>query len=216
MWRENSRKACSAKLSGALFLVAIPWLLAGCAGVGVVATSDPHVKLSEAYYLYTYQGRALIAERLIWEAMEIFRERQDFHGLGHAHREYADLLLSSSIARWEKVFREDGFRDSTVTFENRFEKAKEYYARALETYRRAEPSLKTDETYDALTNLYYNMSWTSFQLGETEEACGFIEKSLDAYAMNIAQNPEAEPHIPPGYDSFESLILESPMNKPCS
>lgn len=200
----------------AFFLAAVPWLLASCAGVGVMETSDPMEKLNDAHYLYTYEYRALIAERLIREAMDIFRERQDFHGLGHAHREYADLLTSPSMGRWEKVFREDGFRDATVTYDNRFEKAQEYYARAMDFYRRAEPSLKADEVYDALTNLYYNMSWASFQLGETEEACEFVEKSLDAYAMNIAQNPDAKSHVPPEHDSYESLVLDSPMNKPCS
>ena len=215
MQQKNSRRMHSVKSPRALFLVVIPWLLVGCAGIGVVETSDPMEKLNDAHYLYTYQYRALIAERLIWEAMEIFREKQDFHGLGHAHREYADLLTSASMGRWEKVLREDGFRDPTVTYDNRLQKAKEYYARAMELYRRAEPSLVADKTYDGLTNLYYNMSWASFQIGETEEACGFVEKSLDAYAQNIAQNPDAKPHIPPGYDSFESLVLESPMNKPC-
>ena len=173
-------------------------------------------KLNDAHHLYTFEYRALIAERLIWEAMDIFRERQDFHGLGHAHREYADLLTSPSMGRWEKVFREDGFRDATVTYDNRPEKAKEYYARAMDLYRRAEPSLVEDKVYDALTNLYYNMAYASFQLSEIEESCTYVKKSLDAYAQNIVQNPDAKPHVPPGYDSFQSLVLESPMNKPCS
>ena len=203
------------KGSRAFFFVAIPWLLAGCAGVGVVATSDPYVKLNDAHYLYAQQDRALIAQRLIWEAMEIFRERQDFHGLGHAHRQYADLLLSRSVVSWEKVFREDGFRDKTVTYGTRVEKAREYHARAMDFYRRAEPSLKADEAYDWLSNLYFNMALVSFQLGEAEASCEFAGKSLEAYAKNIAQNPDAKPHIPPEYDSFEHYVRENIMNRAC-
>ena len=204
------------KGSRAFFFVAIPWLLAGCEGIGVMETSDPLVKLNDAIYLYAQERRALIAERLIWEAMAIYQERQDFHGLGHAHREYADLLLSPSVVRWEKVFREDGFRDATVTYDNRIEKAQEYYARAMDFYRRAEPSHKADEVYDALTNLYYNMAYASFQLGEIEATCVFVEKTLDAYAQNIAQNPDPGPNIPSGYDSFEDMIRLSPEGRVCA
>ena len=203
------------KLSRTLFLVAIPWLLAGCAGVGVMATSDPVVKLNDANYLYTQKNRPLIAERLIWEAMEIFREKQDFHWLGNAHREYADLLLSPSVVRWRTAYSKYGFRDRTITFEGRFEKAKEYYSQARRFYWRAEPSLKADEIYDALTNLYYNMAYVSFQLDEMELSCGFLKKTLDAYANNIAKNPDAEPNFPPEYDSFESMIQDS-MGRTCS
>ena len=204
------------KLSRAFILVTISWLLAGCVGVGVIATSDPIAKIHDANYLYTRQNRPLIAERLIWEAMEILRERQDFHWLGNAHREYADLLLSSSVVRWRTAYSKYGFRDRTVTFAGRFEKAKEYYSRARKLYWRAEPSLKTNQVYDSLVNLYYNMAYVSFRLGDTEVTCRFLEKAVDAYAEGITQDSDTKPYIPPEYDSLEDLIQDTPMGQACA
>jgi len=82
------------KITILVFVVA---LLTACAGVGVVATSDPLTKFNDAEHLFMKQGRPLIAERLIHEAMAIYKERGDNRGLGHAHREYADLLLSIQL-----------------------------------------------------------------------------------------------------------------------
>ena len=48
-------------------------LLAGCAGVGIVSTSDPLTKLNDAEYLFMRQDRPYPAERLIQEAISIYR-----------------------------------------------------------------------------------------------------------------------------------------------
>ena len=68
--------------------------LSGCAGVGVVSTSDPRTKLSDARYLYSHEGRPLIAERLIQEAIGIFQQTGDDVGLGEAYFDYAYFFLS--------------------------------------------------------------------------------------------------------------------------
>ena len=104
----------------------------GCAGVGVVASSDPAVKLRDAEVLYSEEQRPLIAERLIREAIHIYEEHGDSLGLGHAYRSYGKLLLSSSIIQWSQFYREHGFQDKSVTFDNRREKAKDYFAKSLE------------------------------------------------------------------------------------
>ena len=49
--------------------------------MGVVATSDPHVKLNDAENLFITQNRPLPAERLFREAMAIYQDRDDPHGL---------------------------------------------------------------------------------------------------------------------------------------
>lgn len=143
----------------AAFLLVV-FLSAGCAGVGVVATTDPLTKLNDAEDLFVRLDRPLIAERLIKEAMTIYQEQDNFHGLGNAHREYADLLLSTSVSKkWAKFYRENGFQDKTVTFENRAAKALEYYAKALEYYARASDQLRNANRYDSLTNVYFNMAY---------------------------------------------------------
>ncbi|MDX1253549.1 MAG: hypothetical protein IDH49_15115 [Gammaproteobacteria bacterium] len=173
--------------------------LVGCAGVGVVASSDPLTKLNDAEYLFTRQDRPLIAERLIREAIVIYQEKDDPHGLGNAHREYADLLLSPSITgKWEKFYRENGFQDRSVTFENRRDKASEYYLKALEYYARAESKLREENRFDSLTNVYFNMGWSSYRLDDRTKSCAFYDKALEAYTENIKRNPEAKPYSPTG------------------
>lgn len=173
-------------------------VLVSCAGVGIIATSDPLAKLNDAEDLFDRQDRPLPAERLIREAMTIYQERGDPHGLGHAYREYGDFLRSPSIAKWEMVFRRDGFRDPSVTFENRLAKASEYYAKALDYYLRAEEQLRGSEKYDSLSNVYVNMAWSYFMLSDRVRACDFLDKSLEAYSENIRRNPSAKPYSSSG------------------
>ena len=178
----------------------------GCAGVGVFETSDPLTKLNDAAHLYKYQNRPLIAERLIMEAMDIYKTNDDQHGLGHAHRNYAEFLLSKSVVVSQNFYKENNFRGAGVTYENRIEKADEYYKLAMSHYILAEPRLNAKKTYDALTNLYYNMAWTSYRLKDIKPACLYFDKTAQAYINNIKNIPDAKPNIPAGYDSFQELI----------
>ena len=184
------------RLSAVFFVLP---LLASCAGVGVIASSDPLTKLNDAEYLFMHEDRPLIAERLIREAMVIYQEQDDPHGLGNAHREYADLLLSPSVTgKWQKFYRENGFQDKSVTFENRKEKASEYYSKALEYYARAESKLREANQFDALTNVYFNMGWSAYRLDDRTKSCAFYDKALEAYNENIKRHPEAKPYSPTG------------------
>lgn len=172
----------------------VVFLFAGCAGVGVVATSDPQTKLNDAEDLFLRQDRPLIAERLIREAMAIYQEQGDFHGLGNANREYADLLLSPSISgKWNTYYRENGFQDKTVTYDNRTAKASEYYAKAVDSYVRAVDQLRSTNRYDALTNVYFNMAYSYYRLNDRVQACHFYDETLGAYNENIRRNPSATP-----------------------
>jgi tetratricopeptide (TPR) repeat protein len=169
------------------------FLFAGCAGFGIAASDDPLTKLNDAQELFMRQGRPLPAERLIREAIDLYQERDDPHGLGNAHREYGDLLRSPSIAKWEKVYRESGFRDRSVTFDNRLAKASEYYSKAIEYYQRAEKQHMEARRFDALTNVYFNMAWSYQMLDDRKRSCLYYDKALDAYGENITQNPGAKP-----------------------
>jgi tetratricopeptide (TPR) repeat protein len=168
-------------------------LLSACAGVGIAASSDPLTKLNDAEVLFSSKDRPLPAERLIQEAMAIYQERDDFHGLGNAHREYGDLLKSRAVANWEKIYRRDGFVDRSITFDSRLTKASEHYSTALEYYHRAESRELAAGKYDALTNLYYNMAWSHLALGAQDEACADFDRTVQAYSENMRRNPNAHP-----------------------
>jgi tetratricopeptide (TPR) repeat protein len=176
-------------------LLAAAFLLSGCAGVGIVSTSDPAVKLDDAEVLFQKKNRPLPAEELIQEALVIYQERDDPHGLGSAHREYGDLLRSPAVVSWEPAYRKSGgFLDRSITFDNRLAKASEQYSMALENYRRAEQQELAASKYDALTNVYYNMAWSNLALGARDEACTDFDRSLQAYNENMHRNPTAHPY----------------------
>jgi len=196
------------------FVLTLSQMIVGCAGVGVVETKNPLRKLNDAEYLYMKQDRPLIAERLIREATAIYQERNDAHGLANAHREYADLLRSLSGSKWEKYYRENGFQDKTVTFDNRTEKASEYYRKALDFYKRAEQKHLNAAKYDALTNVYFNMAWLYRMLGVHEQSCAFYDRTVDAYNENIKRNPEARPNAG-GRASVPDLVTAEKVRAGC-
>lgn len=147
------------------------YVLSACAGVGIVATADPLRKLNDAEYLFARENRPLPAERLIREAISIYEERDDPHGLANANREYGDLPKSPAVLSWEAVYVRDGFLDKSITFANRLAKASEHYTIALKYYRLAEQRELAAGQYDALTNLYFNMAWSNLALGARDEGC---------------------------------------------
>jgi tetratricopeptide (TPR) repeat protein len=169
-------------------------LLSGCAGVGIVATSDPTGKLNGAEYLFAVKNRPVPAEELIQQAIVIFQERNDSQGLGNANREYGDLLRSQAVVNWESAYLRSGFRERSITYGNRLEKATEYYAKALEYYGIAEKEALAADKYDALTNVYFNMGLSNLALGVTAEACTDFNRTLEAYSENMQRNPDAHPH----------------------
>lgn len=181
-------------------------LLSSCAGVGIVATSDPGTKLSDAEELFKRQERPLPAERLIREAITIYQDRDDPRGQGMAYSMYGDLLRSYAVAKWEKVYRRDGFQDKFVTFDNRMTKATEFYKTAITYYERAAHQFRESGKYDALTNVYFNMGHTYSELDEREKACDSYDHTVEAYKANLGHNPSAKPYVPPGAGSVLDSI----------
>ncbi len=165
----------------------------GCAGIGVVDSPDPLVKLNDAACLFEKENRPVPAQTLIIEATEIYQKRNDSHGLGNASREYGDFLRSAAVFNWRAAYSRGGFADPSITYDNRLEKASEYYEKALAYYRLAETQELAAGKYGALTNVYYNMAVSHLALGAQEEACVDYDRALQAYNDNMQRNPTAHP-----------------------
>ena len=60
---------------GAALVLTASIALAGCAGVGIVETSDPYAKLAQAGHLLNDSGRVMQARRQLDEAIGIFEIR---------------------------------------------------------------------------------------------------------------------------------------------
>ena len=174
-------------------------LLFGCAGTAVEPNGDPLTKLNDAELLFRQQDQPVLAEKLIRQAIDLYAERRDAHGLGNAYREYADFLRSDSLSgKWEAYYREHGFQDRTVTYANRMAKSSEYYTRALGYYARAETQLREAKKFGPLTNVYFNMAMSYHQLQQDKKACEYFDRTIDAYKENLRLNPAANPYSPTG------------------
>jgi hypothetical protein len=123
---------------------------------------------------------AMPAGRLIAEAIAIYRERYDPHGLGYAYGLYEELLQSNAIDRGAVSFMRNGFRDKSITLSNRFDKSAEYTRMAVVQYE--------------LTNAHLHLAWLHQRLMQKYAACANFQKALDTYGLNVQRNPQAKPH----------------------
>ncbi len=174
--------------------------LVGCAGVGVVATSDPRVKLSDADLLFDRQDRPLIAERLIHEAIEICQTNSDQECLAEAYRTYGFFFRSPSLAgHWSKIYKERGFRDKSATFETRYIKSIEYFKKARDIYSRL-------QKFDHLTNVDLNIGFTYELMEERALACRAFDESVANYRENLRRNPDAKVSLPKGFATYDEFL----------
>jgi tetratricopeptide (TPR) repeat protein len=190
----------------ALVTLVTIYCLSGCAGVGVFTTSDPRAKLSDAQYLFDHEGRPLIAERLIREAIDIFEKNGDDVGLGETYYTYGWFFVSPSIDKWEKVYRESGFLDKTATFDSRFSKADESFAKAADYFSKARGSLLQSSKYDMLANADRLRGIVYMRLKKRENACSAFDESLESYRLYVKTTQDAKLSLPKGYATYDDFI----------
>jgi len=185
----------------ALFLFSELINLFGCAAMGVVETSNPEIKLQDARYLFSKYDRPFPAERLIREAIEIYKEKNDQIGLANAYNMYGWFFQSPSIGGWASVnYKKHGFLDKSADFNSRYEKSIEYFekARIIQIEKSA---------FDGLTNTYLGMGHTYGIMNSMTAACGAYESSLESYYRNIQVNPDAQVNVQDGYENPVDFIV---------
>lgn len=175
-------------------------ILQGCAAAFVPVTSDPMEKIEWAEELYYNQSRPLPAERLLIEAIEICTKSNDSLCLGYAYLSYANFFSSSSVEKWEKTYRENGFWNKNATYENRHSLSRDYFKKAISKF-------KETKKYDALTNTYLRLgsNYHYFTTAQ-EKKCAAFDKSVEYNLMNIKTNPAADVYLPNGYSSYKEYI----------
>lgn len=187
------------------FIAVIVIVISGCAAMGVPLTSNPQTKIKYAYSLMHEQNRPLPAEPLIWEAIDIYKKRKDNYGLAHAYRAYGYFLISKAVKNWG--YRE--FEDKTVTFDNRYDKAIEYWNKALELF-------GAENNYDAISNIYFEIGRVYyFNYYNKDKACDYFSKSLEAHKRFVKDNPSQKIILPEGVNSFEEYIQKAKEEIKC-
>lgn len=175
------------------------FLLSGCAAMLVPETSNPAEKLAWAKELIDKQNRPLPAEKLIVESIDIYKMRQDESGLAQAYRMYGLFYKSGVLIQWQKHFREYGFIDKSATYENRLNKAIEYFDKSREL-------LQKNGDVSSITNIYLQMAFTYQLMGNKDAACDAYDLSLKSEQAISKSNPELVTVIPKEFKSFEHGI----------
>lgn len=168
--------------------------LSGCLAFGVPYTSDPNKKLAYAAQLIN-EDRPLPAERLIVEALETFKANGDKNGIAEAYRLYGLVLLIQRYVFYQRF----GFRDKTVTFDNRYAKSIEYFENAKDFYIEHKDNAK-------LRIIYLNMAFTYKLMNNRKAACAAFDQSLESYRESLKDDPNTKVNLPTIYKDFPEFV----------
>lgn len=162
----------------------------GCAGVGIVSSSDPYVKLAQADYLLNHEGRVMQARRQLDEAIPIFQQKGDRAGLVKAYRLYGILARVGGTKN-----------DPVVLWLNR-----------NEPIHPIAEELDNSDTYLNMalplaqeTNQLYLVANIEFLLGNNEVlrgkpllACPYYDKAIADFVAAKKANPDTKVEVMPG------------------
>lgn len=203
------------RMSFHLLAIASTFLTA-CSGIGVPAVQDPIDKLNQAEALVQEQGRPLMAEMLIQEAVDMCTASGDERCLGHARRGYAELLHSDIVAgKLAPYYQKRGFIDKTSTWATRNDDARRYYNMALDHYARAIDQERAAGRPDLLLNVYFNIGNVQAQLRNTAAACAAYQQALQAYDEALARKPDQKPHSGSPTKTVADLVHEQQSSLGC-
>lgn len=178
-------------------------LLASCAGVGMVYSSDPYQKLENATVLYKQQNRPLAANRLIKEVIDTCEQSKDQKCLANAWVTYGYLLRSESAAQWENEHGKGAFPA------DRYDQSAAYFGKAATT-------LIELQAYGNAANAYLDQAISYEMAKRTTEACTSYLNFNKNYDLFIAQKPDAKSYAPPGYTNYEEMIKSERKRIGCS
>jgi tetratricopeptide (TPR) repeat protein len=198
----------------ALFLLLPGLFLSSCFYVSLPESSNPAIKLEEANR-FMARAQPLPAERLITEAMRTYEKENNPEGLGNAYRDFAVFLRSSAVAQREQIYRDAGFLDSSITYDNRYEKSAAYLEMALAQYNEAADRYQNQARFDRLSALYYTLASAYLLQNKNTMACSAYDQSRAAYAESVVRNPSARPDIPKGYASFHEAVIAAKNQAGC-
>lgn len=156
-------------------------LLSGCAGIGVVATSDPYQKLDQADAMMA-QDRAAMAESLISDALKVFEEKNDVAGIADAYHAYGNLYKHPSYhGKWKPTFEKLGTYDGT------YQKSIDYFNKSKEIFEGKKDATGVSKSLFGIGHVYGIKN-------EREISCQYYSKALARYRSGKEQDlVETEP-----------------------
>jgi len=193
-------------LRNSLYIILVITLLfSGCASVGVPCTANPEKKLYYAESLFNDLDRPLPAQSLIEEAIEMYRKRNDLLGLAIAYQTYGDFLQSPTVGRWSKM----DFSDETITHDNRYRKALEYYEKSLKI-------AKSIPDHALASSAYFSIGRLQFlHFGNDRESCKNFSKSIEEHLIFREAHPDESVVLPKGYANFMDYVTAARKQVGC-
>ena len=184
-------------------------LVSGCSAALVPMSSDPQTKLKQALTLYQDQNRPIPADRLYLETMEIYKNKDDDLGLADAYRGYAFFLQSDSVGKWSGYFRDKGFYDKSITYDKRYEIAREYFLKARATYEK-------NSKYDLLANIDLNLGHHyNLLMKDNKMACIYYDKSIQDYRLFSRGSPTTSIVLPKRFKTYDDYMAEVKRQTGC-
>lgn len=170
-------------------------LLFGCAAALVPYTNSPEKKLAYAGDLLDL-GRAIPAEKLIQEAIDIYSKQGDQLSLANAYRVYGIFYGHKTYQNYKWLWEKQGNYDSERT------KPSEYFLKAIEIFEK-------NDKYDELSNLEYRLAIEYHIRGLDPVACDSLDSSLNYHRKNKEKYPDREYILPDGCASFDDYIAKA-------
>jgi len=176
-------------------------ILSGCVAIGVSETNDPAKKLGDANALLERQ-RPLPTEKLIREAIQIYKEQNNEKGLVEAYRAYGAFFRSATIGEspWRNYYRKHGFLDKSAKFESRYSKSIEYFMLADNICKRL-------DLLDRRSNLHLNMGITYELADDLPSACKAYSESLKFNIAALQKSPTMIILLPAPYKTYAEALV---------
>ena len=184
-----------------VLILAMTFVLHGCAAALVPYSSDPDQKLSNAFQLINH-GRPIPAERLATEALTDYEEKKDYSGAANAHKVLGILYKSNAYRSFSKYFKEHGGYDPTN------EKSIKHFRESAEFYKLAGDHWGVSSALVGVGDSY-------FSEGNNENACKIYKESLATYTNPNAVFTGIIHTWNPRYESYQEMV-EALVDKACS
>lgn len=177
----------------AALLIAL--LAGGCTGIGHISTSDPYGKLGQAQALVA-EDRLLLAEDVIGQAMERFRQSGDIEGMAEAHHAYGNLYKNDLYqnGRWTSQFQKLG------TWDGSYQKSIDQFFAAGKLFAEAGDEIGVVKSLIGTGNAHGLR-------GEREAACEHYLEARRRHRQAIDSGQPLRDHpILTGYPDIETLL----------
>lgn len=183
-------------------VIALTILLGGCSGVGIIASSDPRVKVGQAEEMMR-QGRIFRARQLLDDAATIVQKDGDERGLAEVYRGYG------------LFYRDGGSGDAVLALPGRTGASPEGFAKAQDYFAQAAVLFENQKVYDRLSNVHFLRATTYYRMNDKSSACKALDDSLSANRQAMAANPGQKIELMPGITSFEQGISRAKSEVGC-